>query len=155
MKWKFYWRDIVSKYLVMLEGWPSNIPMANLSEVATSFPILEQLQHLWNTGEMRFRQLTEDEFQELDEARNRKIANGEVNLPLPRKIRSDKGKNRTGDGKHKAQKKQKIMSAAVIDSDSDASDKENAARKMVEKGKGWGTSSGRDSDSSSDSDGNE
>ena len=83
MKWKFYWRDIVSKYLVMLEGWPSNIPMANLSEVATSFPILEQLQHLWNTGEMRFRQLTEDEFQELDEARNRKIANGEVNLPLP------------------------------------------------------------------------
>ena len=67
----------------MLEGWPSNIPMANLSEVTTSFPILEQLQRLWNTGEMRFRQLTEVKFPEINEAHNRKIANGEVNLPLP------------------------------------------------------------------------
>jgi hypothetical protein len=155
MKWKFYWRDIVSKYLVMLEGWPSNIPMANLSEITTSFRILEQLQRLWNTGEMRFCQLTEVKFQELDEAHNRKIANGEVNLPLPRKIWSNKGENRTGGGKHKAQKKQKIMSAVVIDSDSDVSNKENAVRKTVEKGKGWGTLSGRDSDSSSDSDDNE
>ena len=43
MKWKYYWRDIVKHLHVVLEGWPADIPMGNLSDIATSQPILQQL----------------------------------------------------------------------------------------------------------------
>ena len=124
MKWKFYWRDIVSKYHVMIEGWPLEIPLGNLSDVATSLPVLERLRHLWNTDKITFRSLNDAEFQKLDEQHSVEIENGEVNPPVPRKIRSDKGKKRKGGDKGDRPKK-RVKSKAVVDSDCDDSDKEN------------------------------
>jgi hypothetical protein len=93
MKWTHYWRDIVKLHLVIIEGWPEDIPFGNLSEVATSMPKLESLQRKWKQGTIHFRKLTEAEFQQLDEERDKQIENGEVEV-VTRKSRSDKGKKR-------------------------------------------------------------
>lgn len=83
MRWKFYWRDIVKKYLVKIAGWPSDIPFGNLGDIAMSLPILERLQRLWNDGTIHFEAITEGEFTKLDEERYRQIEHGEINAPMP------------------------------------------------------------------------
>ena len=124
MKWKFYWRDIVSKYCVRIVRWPSDIPLGNLSDVATLLPVLECLQRLWSTEKITFQALSEDEFHKLDEECNNEIENGDVDLPAPRKIRSDKGKKRKRGDKGEGPQK-KVKSRVVVDSETDGSDKEN------------------------------
>jgi hypothetical protein len=128
MRWKFYWRDIIQKYLVIIEGWPANIPMGNLSDVATSLPILERLEKLWADGTIHFRQLTEEEFLKLNEERSRRIENGELDAPTPRKIRSDKGAKRKA-GKRGGYKSKEQVDSSEDDSDSDEENGERRKRK--------------------------
>ncbi|KAG2365336.1 hypothetical protein BDR07DRAFT_1481456 [Suillus spraguei] len=52
MHWAHYWRNVVQRYLVVIEGWPENIPFVNLSTVSSALPDLEMLLDKWKTGEI-------------------------------------------------------------------------------------------------------
>jgi hypothetical protein len=81
MVWKNYWRDIVARYRVIIEGWPDGVLFGNLSDVATSLPILEKLRCHWKSGKTYFRVLDDDEFQALDKEHMKKVANGDEEVP--------------------------------------------------------------------------
>jgi hypothetical protein len=93
MSYKNYWRDIVSKYRVLIEGWPDDILFGNLSDVATSLPALEKLRSSWKSGRTFFRVLSDAEFEKLNDERSQRIEDGEEEVHV-RKTRSDKGKQR-------------------------------------------------------------
>jgi hypothetical protein len=91
MKWKFYWRDIVRQHRVIIDGWPTDIPLGNISDVATSLPALERLHYSWSTGTTKFRPIDDAELQMLETERQQNIESGKENEPEPRKVRCDKG----------------------------------------------------------------
>ncbi|KAG2114522.1 hypothetical protein DEU56DRAFT_748887 [Suillus clintonianus] len=93
MQWVHYWRNVVSRYQVIVEGWPDEVPFDNLSKAASGITVLENLKERWRSGETAWRQLDNEEFQELDEERNSKLGSGEV-VEHRRRPRSDKGKKR-------------------------------------------------------------
>jgi len=128
MKWKYYWRDIVKHLHVVLEGWPADIPMGNLSDIATSQPILQRLHNMWSNKEIVFHPVDDSELQELEKKRQLRIQQGEITPPEPRKIRTDKGKKRQAAAGRSSRKKG--SSRALIDTDSesetDTANKENA-----------------------------
>ncbi|KAG2116143.1 hypothetical protein DEU56DRAFT_761603 [Suillus clintonianus] len=62
MHWANYWRSVVQRYLVVIEGWPDNIPFVNLSNVSSALPDLEMLLDKWEAGEICWRHLEEDEY---------------------------------------------------------------------------------------------
>ncbi|EKM50583.1 uncharacterized protein PHACADRAFT_263940 [Phanerochaete carnosa HHB-10118-sp] len=69
MRWPSYWKDIVIKYHVIIEGWPhEEVPFRNLSDVS-NLQKLEILLRGWQSGEIFFRQLSEEEFEVLSAAR--------------------------------------------------------------------------------------
>jgi hypothetical protein len=43
MEYKHYWRNVVMRYHVVLEGWPDDIPFRNLSETSSPLDSLEKL----------------------------------------------------------------------------------------------------------------
>jgi hypothetical protein len=43
MEWKHYWRNVVRRHQVVIEGWPDAIPFRNLSETSNSLANLETL----------------------------------------------------------------------------------------------------------------
>ena len=123
MQWAYYWSAVVRPYKVKLEGWPSDIPFGNLSDVATSLPTLEKLSRLLKKGQLHWKALTDAELDELEDKRNGQIEAGQI-VERVRQPRSDKGKkhvqnvtgarrNKRGGGRH---------SNEVI---TDDSDKEN------------------------------
>jgi hypothetical protein len=69
MRWPSYWKDVVCKYRVVVEGWPHNeVPFRNLSDVS-NLQKLEILLKGWQSGEIYFRRLSETEFEGLRAAR--------------------------------------------------------------------------------------
>lgn len=69
MRWPSYWKDVVCKYRVVVEGWPHNdVPFRNLSDVS-NLQKLEILLRGWQAGEIFFRRLPEAEFDALSAAR--------------------------------------------------------------------------------------
>lgn len=64
MHWPTYWKDIVVRYHVVIEGWPQDIPFRNLSDVS-NLPKLDQLLRGWQTREIYFRRISDDEFNTL------------------------------------------------------------------------------------------
>ena len=94
MEWKHYWRNVVKRYQVIIEGWPDNIPFRNLSDVSNSLSDLEDLLRRWRCGTTYWKKLTARELQTLDLERDTQITNGEVDAPAPRRRRSDYGKKR-------------------------------------------------------------
>jgi len=81
MRWPSYWKDVVVKYRVVVEGWPHNdVPFRNLSDVS-NLQKLEILLRGWQAGEIYFKRLTEAEFEALSAARAAHIeASQEVEL---------------------------------------------------------------------------
>ncbi|KAG2112367.1 uncharacterized protein F5147DRAFT_771432 [Suillus discolor] len=79
-------QDLVSKMegfavqgmKVIIEGWPTNIPFTNLSQVSSTLPYLEMLLWKWRSTAIKWRQLDDEEFQELLKERNEKLENGEA-----------------------------------------------------------------------------
>ena len=80
--------------MVIIEGWPADIPFHNLSEASSSLTDLETLLRKWRCGKIYWRGVTETELQDLDDARNNQIESGELEAPTPRRRRSDYGKKR-------------------------------------------------------------
>ncbi|KAG1802711.1 uncharacterized protein HD556DRAFT_1429513 [Suillus plorans] len=65
MQWVHYW--------FIVEGWPDEIPFDNLSKAASGIPTLEDLKDQWKSRETAWRQLDDEEFQELVQERNSKL----------------------------------------------------------------------------------
>jgi hypothetical protein len=94
MQWKYYWRNVVQRYSVKIEGWPMEIPFSNLSEASSTLTDLESLLAKWRNGITFWRKLSADELEELDSERERQLDNGDISPPAPRRPRSDRGKKR-------------------------------------------------------------
>jgi hypothetical protein len=92
MEWKHYWRNVVKRYHVIIEGWPDKIPFRNLSDASSPLPDLENLLRKWRNGKTYWKTLTEDEIKVLDLEHDAQIENGELDAPIPRRRRSDYGK---------------------------------------------------------------
>ncbi|KAG2108476.1 uncharacterized protein F5147DRAFT_773676 [Suillus discolor] len=50
MQWTHYFRNVVQHYQVAIEGWPDNIPFANLSQASSACPNLEMLYSKWESN---------------------------------------------------------------------------------------------------------
>jgi hypothetical protein len=95
MEWKLYFRNVVKRYRVVIEGWPPEIDFVNLSNVSSSTDTLERLLRKWKQGITYWKKLTLQELELLEDERDAQIENGETTAPAPRRRRSDKGRKRT------------------------------------------------------------
>jgi len=93
MHWANYFRNIVQRYQVVIEGWPANIPFVNLSQASSALPDLEMIHQKWESHAICWREIDKEEFQKLLEERNEKLKSGEI-MDHCRPTRSDKGKKR-------------------------------------------------------------
>ena len=122
MQWVYYWRNIVQRYQVKIEGWPEKFPFKNLSEFSSSITDLEDFLRKWRAGKIYWHKLSDEEFIKLDTERDHDIEAGKINPPTRRR-RSDLGKKRPRDG-HKGDSRQgpskKHRSRSVIDTDTDS-----------------------------------
>jgi hypothetical protein len=130
MEWKHYWRNIVRRYQVMIEGWPETIPFRNLSETSNSLANLETLLRKWQCGKTYWKKLTAAELKELDHERDEQIERGEVETHGPRRRRSDFGTKRARSNTATRTKKKRQTSAREV-SDTEGSDDENAASNIA------------------------
>ncbi|TDL13891.1 hypothetical protein BD410DRAFT_846538 [Rickenella mellea] len=121
MKWKNYWQDIVSKYRVVIEVWPENIPFGNLSDIVTNIPDFERLLRKWKTNTIYFRQIDDNEYDKLQVERDEKLESGELEEPR-RKIRSDKGKKRPRKDSSKGQSRKKARTVSSEEFIADSGD---------------------------------
>ena len=80
--------------MVIIKGWPPNIPFRNLSEGSNSLTKLEMLLWKWHCGKVYWREVTETELQDLDCNQNNQIERGELEPPTQHRHRSDYGKKR-------------------------------------------------------------
>ena len=66
MRWPSYWKDIVVKYKVVIEGWPyEEVPFRNLSDVS-NLQRLELLHKGWQEKTIYFRRISDAEFAALN-----------------------------------------------------------------------------------------
>jgi hypothetical protein len=92
MQWSHYFLNVVQHYQVTIEGWPDNMPFANLGQVLSARSDLEKLYSRWESKETKWKVLTDDEFQELHQKHLEQLASSE-NIDHPRRTRSDKERN--------------------------------------------------------------
>ena len=93
MQWVHYFRNVIQRYQVIVEGWPSNIPFTNLSQISSALPQLKMLLHRWESGSTYWKSLSDEELEQLRQEREEKIENGDL-VDRRRQTRSDKGKKR-------------------------------------------------------------
>jgi hypothetical protein len=123
MEWKHHWWNIVSRYQVMIEGWPEAIPFCNLSETSNSIADLETLLWKWRYGKTYWKKLTSTELKKLDCEHNEQIKRGEVELPAHRHHHSDFGKTRARSNTATRTKKHQASVREI--SDTEGSDEES------------------------------
>jgi len=119
MQWAYYWRNVVRRHQVCIEGWPEKHPFKNLSEISIPITDLEDILRQLRAGRIYWRKLTDEEFNELDEQREADILAGNIKEPARRR-RSDYGKKRprnknASDGNQGPAKKHR--SRSIIDTD--------------------------------------
>jgi hypothetical protein len=93
MQWVHYFRNVIQRYQVIVEGWPSNIPFTNLSQVSCPLAELKMLLHRWESGSTFWKSLSDEELERLRQEREEKIESGDL-VDRRRRTRSDKGKKR-------------------------------------------------------------
>jgi hypothetical protein len=120
MHWMNYWRNVVQRYQVAVEGWPDNIPFVNLSKVSSALPDLEMLLRKWKSGGIYWKELDDDEYQELRVDHDEKIESGKI-IESRRRTRSDKGKKRARsfDNSKSGCRKKAYRSVTTIETDDD------------------------------------
>ncbi|KAF9234799.1 hypothetical protein BU15DRAFT_65425 [Melanogaster broomeanus] len=139
MQWAHYFRNIVARYMVVIEGWPDDIPFANLSTVSSSQLLLEVLLWKWELDTIYWKKLTEEEYQDRHDERNKQLESGGI-TEATRRQRSDKGGNhkRLADealghqGGHTAKRKT-YRSADTINSDDESSHNGSSATTQTER----------------------
>ena len=113
MQWAQYFRNVVALYNVIIEGWPEAIPFANLSSTSSSLSQLELLLQKWEMGMTYWKEISDEEVEELRQKRNEQIEGGEIEEPSLR-TRSDKGKKRVRRSSDDPPSRKKYKSAATI-----------------------------------------
>jgi hypothetical protein len=98
MEWKTYWHNIVKRYRVKIEGWPSDIPFKNLSDSSSTYDKLETLLRKWRCGAIYWKKITQEELEELDCEHDRQIERGDIEVPAPHHRCSDLGQKRKRSG---------------------------------------------------------
>jgi len=88
MQWADYFRNVVTRYLVAVMGWPENIPFVNLSIASNSLAQLEQLLQGWEDGSIYWEIISEDKLPGMREA----LTTSGHRVEHTRRIHSDKGK---------------------------------------------------------------
>jgi hypothetical protein len=119
MQWKFYYRNVVKRYQVVVEGWPPSYPFKNLSDVSGSVVDLENLLRKWRHGAIHWRKLSSEEFATMDSERDAEIVNGNIPEPVPRRRRSDHGKKRSRNSDPSGSSKRRRSGSAITDTDDD------------------------------------
>ncbi|KAI6100913.1 hypothetical protein EDD16DRAFT_1463800, partial [Pisolithus croceorrhizus] len=117
MQWAQYFQNVVARYHVAIEGWPDTVVFANLSSASSSLSQLEVLLQKWEMGSTHWKKLSDDEFRELQQARNEQLESGEIQAHS-RRTRSDKGKKHTPYSLN-APSNKKYKSAAIINDDNE------------------------------------
>jgi hypothetical protein len=134
MEWKFYFRNVVQRYSVKIEGWPVDlVRFQNLSEVSSPYNSLKTLLDNWSSGKTYWRELSEDELEELVREREEEIANGEIQVPAQRRPRSDRGKKRKHIVECRAQEDEDESSNGSSDDDGDQPQRKRAKRAAAQK----------------------
>ncbi|KAG1877137.1 hypothetical protein C8R48DRAFT_590638, partial [Suillus tomentosus] len=93
MQWTHYFRNVVQRYQVVIEGWPDNIKFTNLSNVSSALPELQMLERRWQSGATKWITIDDDELERLRLERDEQLERGEV-VDHRRHTRSDKGRKR-------------------------------------------------------------
>ncbi|KAG1867720.1 hypothetical protein F4604DRAFT_1584954 [Suillus subluteus] len=78
MQWTHYFCNVVQRYKVAIEGWPDNIPFANLSQVSSARSGLKMLCSKWESKKIKWKVLTDEEFKELCLKRQEQLDTGEI-----------------------------------------------------------------------------
>ncbi|KAG1886378.1 uncharacterized protein F5891DRAFT_1201046 [Suillus fuscotomentosus] len=65
MQWTHYFRNVVQHYQVAIESWPDNITFTNLSQASSARPDLEMLYSKWESKQIKWKVLADEEFEEL------------------------------------------------------------------------------------------
>jgi len=94
MKWKTYWESIVTTHRVQIEGWPSKIEFAPLTQACSGIGDTERLLKSWQNGDTYWCKLTEDQYAKQKQLREARTEGGEIEVNRSHKTRSDKGKKR-------------------------------------------------------------
>jgi hypothetical protein len=124
MQWLHYFRNVIQRYQVVVEGWPASIPFTNLSKVSSALPQLEMLLCKWQSGATYWRSIDDDEFKQLRQEHDEKLESGEIS-DHQRRTRSDKGKKHkrpAGADIGRSGHRKKYKSAEVIAEDSSDTD---------------------------------
>lgn len=139
MEWKHYGQKVVARHHVMIEGWPPSIPFKNLSAAASPLADLDTLFCGWQDGTIYWKLLTSTEADKLIDDM---MARGEIQEPVQRRSRSDRGKKRkrqaapdsedeSGNGNttvpadRNRKRQKKTISAATAPSDPSSGDSED------------------------------
>ncbi|KIK19942.1 hypothetical protein PISMIDRAFT_34223, partial [Pisolithus microcarpus 441] len=93
MEWQYYFRNIVSCYCVVVEGWLMIIPFINLSSASSSLSVLKMLMWKWELGSIYWKTLTDKEYNKLQMEWDGQIEHGEITEPMHHPP-SDKGAKR-------------------------------------------------------------
>jgi hypothetical protein len=119
MQWKLYWRNVVRRYRVIIEGWPDELPFKNLSDVSSSFADLESLLRKWRSGVVHWRKISDEEFTEMEGERDHQIEAGTIQEPGRRCRRSDYGTKRARKDNSEQRPSKKHRSRSHISTDED------------------------------------
>jgi hypothetical protein len=90
MQWAHYFRNVVQRYQVVVEGWLDQIPFTNLSQVSSALPDLQMLCNRWDDGTTYWKSLSDEEFEKLRLEHEEKLKSGVI-IDRRHHTRSDKG----------------------------------------------------------------
>ncbi|KAG1782890.1 hypothetical protein EV702DRAFT_932728, partial [Suillus placidus] len=116
MQWTHYFHNIVQRYQVTIKGWPDNIPFANLSQASSARPDLEMLYSKWESNQIQWKVLTDEEFVELHSNHQEQIDRDEI-IDHRRRTRSDKGTKRKGATAANPSRCKKYKSSETVEDD--------------------------------------
>ena len=130
MQWAHYFRNVITPYLVAIEGWPTCTPFTNLSTVSSTLPDLELLLRMWESGSIFWKRLSVGQYEALRFECDAKLNSGEL-VQHTHRTHSDKGQKRSHKNKsHRAFKSSDIVPTDTEDEDSNSGSPHNPAATM-------------------------
>ncbi|KAG1725909.1 hypothetical protein EDB19DRAFT_1833612 [Suillus lakei] len=124
MQWTHFFRNIVKRYSVVIEGWPEQIPFVNLSTASSSLTDLKMLLRKWRSGLISWKHITPEQLEDMEKDRDEDLENGTI-VEKRWRVHSDKGKKRCRDSDNNARCRKKMHKSAKTvpsDSEEDATD---------------------------------
>ncbi|KAI6013403.1 hypothetical protein BKA83DRAFT_4063243 [Pisolithus microcarpus] len=130
MQWAHYFRNVVTRYLVSIEGWPDRIPFTNLSTISSALPDLEMLLRKWEAGSTFWKLLNNQDYEVLCRECDAKLNSGEL-VEGTRRTRSDKGTKRTGQNRNATKNSRRTFksSETIITDNEDNGDEEDGVER--------------------------